>query len=484
MGGTCSLCHTAGASGEYSSETVVSPPDEAVHGSGIILEKAFGATKVVFDDSGKQVALSLSSRGIGIGLRLGRDEHNALPVVKSVTEGGTAHAQGVQEGWGLIEVDGRSTLKITNIELEELVCGPWPKFSLSMQSIFDVFDDFRMQVPLLQLYCDPNVSQKKAQALAEKAAELAKKPEKIPEYLANVNSNLQAVEPVTQNTIVALRTLLKHIDAWDFQKDGGCDNPPMLKDESERDLQLALEELHALHILSWIHHPPKYLTHSTFYGITGEMTRVPTSQQPPFAIITVGAPGSGKSFMINSEFGARNWLKTNRNGPAVDSYVEVDPDTWITKLCNNDNTFRLLASNMNLENFFLCMGQRQHLIFSATGKNIRNTAGRVTARLKQAGYKIYYAIVLVKYETCMERIEGRFKATGRNVPKAIVQDQFRGLQESVPMYIKNKEKLSDGILIYVNEDLRKKPDPIILNGGDDSSKALEIANAHLAMPAT
>merc|ERR1719453_1725429 len=120
--------------------------------------------------------------------------------------------------------------------------------------------------------------------------------------------------------------------------------------------------------------------------------------------------------MIASEHGMINYIKDNYGGPPSKDLVEIDPDTWITRLCNNDNQLRPLCNMLNLENLFLCINQRYNLIFGGTGKDIKNTVGRVTARLKQANYRIYYAIVISTYENCTRRIKDRFEATGRNVP--------------------------------------------------------------------
>merc|ERR1712087_1082738 len=97
------------------------------------------------------------------------------------------------------------------------------------------------------------------------------------------------------------------------------------------------------------------------------------------------------------------------------------------------------------------------------GKDLKNTCGRITARLKQAGYRIFYAIVLSKFDVCMGRIRERFKKTGRNVPDSVVQSLFQGLQESVPVYLKNQANLAEAVLIYVNDEEGQMPEPLVLS---------------------
>merc|ERR1719454_2311966 len=120
--------------------------------------------------------------------------------------------------------------------------------------------------------------------------------------------------------------------------------------------------------------------------------------------------------MICNEFGCVTYIRTNYKGPELNDMVEIDPDTWVSRLCENNNEFRPLCNMLNLENLFLSINQQYNIIFGGTGKDVKNTVGRVTARLKQANYRIYYAIVLSTYENCSQRIKERFEKTGRNVP--------------------------------------------------------------------
>jgi len=427
------------------------------------------------------VEKKFSSRPIG--LRLGRDYYNLPTMVKSVHPGGAAEKQGIKEGWELIEANRLPAANTGALALEQLVCGPLDKHFLRLQSLLDVFDDFRSQVPLLKVYFDEHTDfEAKARALAEKAAEIQKKPELFAEFLPNVVSNLKAVEPLLQNTKDVCMLLMKYIDDWKFDTTGEVDSPPALSDETERDMEISQAELNAVHTIAYVHYPPKFHNHSTFLGLTGELSRDLPHSEKPVAIITVGPPGSGKSYMISSEFGCVNWLQTNYNGPSSESYVEIDPDFWITNLCGNDNAYRPLCNMLNLENFFFSVNQRYNLIFGGTGKDIKNTLGRVTARLKQAGYRIYFAIVLSTYENCMKRIQNRFEKTGRNVPDFVVQALFKGLQESVPLYLKRQAQLCDAMMLYENNIMGKKPEPLVLSRGEDPTQIVELAKRILALP--
>merc|ERR1719491_1207921 len=107
--------------------------------------------------------------------------------------------------------------------------------------------------------------------------------------------------------------------------------------------------------------------------------------------------------------------------------------------------------------------------------DIKNTAGRVTARLKQAGYRIFYVFVLASYETSMSRIRDRFVKTGRDVPAPMVQSLFKSLQESVPVYLRRQSSLAEAMLLYDNSVDGEVATPVILSGGRDPTQAIDYA---------
>jgi len=403
-------------------------------------------------------------------------------MVKTVHHDGAADKSGIKAGWQVVQVNGEDAGKMGPLQLETAVCGPLDSHFLKMQGILDVMDDFRSQVPLLHVYFENHSSfDAKVSALAKKAAEIDKKPDLAETFKSDVASNLKAIEPLSKNVSNVLQLIIQHIDGWKFDSTGVVDSPPKLSHLTEIELELLQADLNSVHTLCYIHYPPFFHNHSTFLGLTGSLCRGLPHAERPIAIITVGPPGSGKSFMI--EKGMVDYLQEKHWGPPLSSYVEIDPDYWITNLADNDNARRPLCNMLNLENFFFSLNQRYNLIFGGTGKDIKNTCGRVTARLKQANYRIYYAIVLSTYEVCMKRIAERFEKTGRNVPDFVVQALFKGLQESVPVYLKNQVQLCDEILIYTNNTCTSIPQPTILKAGQDPTQALELVKTTLALPA-
>ena len=70
-------------------------------------------------------------------------------------------------------------------------------------------------------------------------------------------------------------------------------------------------------------------------------------------------------------------------GPSIESYLTIDPDFWLSNVCQNDNACRPLVNWLNHENFLRAVGLKQHLIFDGTGKSLLNTCGRIVSRMKR-----------------------------------------------------------------------------------------------------
>lgn len=362
------------------------------------------------------------------------------------------------------------------------------EFFLTTQNVIDLLEDFRSQLPLLELYCAKHSDfNAKARALAEKAAAIAKKPGSMSEFLPNVETNLKAVEPLSETAQRACQLILEHLKNWDFDSTGKVDSAPQLGDRTQRgsilSMQLSLKDLNAIRAIAFAHYPPKFHDYQTFLDLTSSLFKDKPQVEKPVALITVGPPGSGKSHMVDGGFGRLPFLDGTFSGAMKDSYVEIDPDNWLINLCNSENKYRQMCNMLNLESFFLSINRGLSVVFAGTGKIVRSTAGRVTSRLKEANYRIYYAIVLCTFENCKKRIQERFAKTGRDVPDAVVRDLFKGLQEACPLYIKNQAQLCDALLIYQNNTPGEQPpSPLIVQDGKNVQEALELVKKQLEIP--
>jgi len=205
--------------------------------------------------------------------------------------------------------------------------------------------------------------------------------------------------------------------------------------------------------------------------------------ESPCAVITVGAPGAGKDYVaIDSHQSCLYYLNKNHGGPEFNQFVVFDPDYWVSNLCKNRNEHRDLGNFLNLEQFFYAVGRRHHLVFNGTGKDVRNTLGRVTSRLKEANYRIFFCIVLARFSTVTERIEHRKMKTGRDVPTHIVRSIFQGLQKSVPLYLEKQAEIAEAILVYDNSGEHKPKPQFVVSRGVDPQEAIAFAHSTLALP--
>jgi len=272
------------------------------------------------DDSGSLKDLVVAKRPFGI--RLTKDGKDYPVVVKSVTPNSHAEEMGVKPGWKVVEVAAQEVSKMGEEELYRQIHGKPGNYSLSMQNVLDVMDDFRSQIPLISCYFEQHASkQAKANALAKAAAASMNKPDEADKLVPVVLANLALVEPLSPNLVRATKRYLELIETWRFETTGNPNNPPTLSDENDEKISITQEEMVRIHILAYIHFPEKFHTLTTMLGLTGSLIRgLPQeTEKSPCAVITVGPPGSGKTFCLSSSEGCLNYIQNKHSGPARDS---------------------------------------------------------------------------------------------------------------------------------------------------------------------
>jgi predicted ABC-type ATPase len=378
----------------------------------------------------------------------------------------------------------------TQEKMEVLAVNSEDMMALGVQDLLDVFDDFRDKADLAR--CALATRSKKedvAQAILKMLAERDSKFDKN-EFQDYISENLvNAFALLNERTEKTLQAVLSRIDEWKFDTTGRVDAAPKLEKDLSA-LRVSLADMSTIRAISFCLRPPRLHNYSSVSRLSENMFAgkdvVPKDgTRQPFAIVTVGAPGSGKDYTIvhREQNSCLEYLLRKFDGPETDQYVLTDPDYWISSLCENNNAHRDVANFLNLENFFCAIGRRNHIVFNATGKDIKNTAGRVASRLLEANYKIYVVVVLAKFSVVMERIDERMRRTGRAVPEPIVKSIFEGLQKAVPIYLRNQAKMCDAILIYSNNGDERSTDPqLVLRNGDDPQKAIDMAAEMLAVP--
>lgn len=214
----------------------------------------------------------------------------------------------------------------------------------------------------------------------------------------NVFENLMILRPSHQigSSLSAILELIEaQAASWTYQDDGYADKPPVLPDDVEHaHARIEPATLDDLRVLAFIDLPPALLDPFEIHRLRSEVFHASRCAFRPTAVVMVGPPGSGKSAVMNQGV---DTLRIKHGGPPVDHYAHINPDHWITRLCDNNNDWRNVANYLNHESFLTAVAQRRHIIFDGTGKSVLNTCGKIISRLRQAGYCIHLCVVLATF---------------------------------------------------------------------------------------
>ena len=251
----------------------------------------------------------------------------------------------------------------------------------------------------------------------------------------NVYANLRTLKPfsawlpVLETKVMPL--LEAHRPDWRFATDGSSGAPELPSAHAEFVLDGTVQA--ALRTLAFIDKPPALTCPADIDSLRiGVFNGTRTAEQPT-AIVMAGPPGAGKSYSMSQLL---PWLERTHGAPSRDSFAYINPDLWISKHCDNNNDYRLLANYCNHETFLQCVAQRRHLVFDATGRQLENTCGRVIGRLARANYRVHLVVVLASYGSCWKRVEARRAETGRAVPQKFFAAIFADLRKVVPVYLR------------------------------------------------
>jgi len=284
----------------------------------------------------------------------------------------------------------------------------------------------------------------------------------------------------------AIRQVQSRIDKWKFDTTGRVDVAPKLDAISQdlESLRLTQFDMNVIRQVAFAQRPSELHSYTTVYSLSEALFGAKEQSESPCAVITVGAPGSGKDYVsIESPYCCLDYLNEAHGGPQRNQFVVFDPDYWISNLCNNRNEHRDVANFLNLEQFFYAVGRKHHLVFNGTGKDVKNTLGRVTSRLREANYRIFFCIVLARFSTVLDRIEQRRRKTGRDVPTSVVRSIFQGLQKSVPLYLGKQAEIAEALFVYDNSanEARQSPN-FVVSRGLNPADAIALSNSTLALP--
>lgn len=270
---------------------------------------------------------------------------------------------------------------------------------------------------------------------------------------ANVFENLKEIQPYAPllPRLQLLATLMyEWAPKWTFAEDGSPTAPQLPSRSAANFFRLDARIVGVWRVLSFIDKPPALSRQAEIVRLRRAQLSPARCAFRPFALVMAGAPGCGKSRCIKRVVPV---IGSDLGGPALrGEYAQINPDTWLHSLCDNNNAYRNVANYNNHETFLLAVAQRRHIIFDGTGKSVINTCSRVIGRLKANGYRVIVVVVLASMRKCWERIEARRKATDRAVPWSILASTTRELQRTIPIYVEGpRNGLCDSTYVLINE---------------------------------
>jgi len=266
----------------------------------------------------------------------------------------------------------------------------------------------------------------------------------------NIFENLSAIHPWADllPTLQMAMTLIRDTE-WILPSDGSRHSPTLPTHHRAHLFRLDARTANALRVLCFVDKPPALTEKISVTNLRASELHDTSCSFRPTAVVLVGPPGSGKTHTLDI---ALSYLEAESGGPPPHAYARINPDRWITELCDNNNAYRNVANYCNHETFLQAVSGRRHLAFDGTGKSLINTCGRVIGRLANRGYRVHICVVLATHQTCWRRIESRRSETDRGVPLKYLHSAVKDLQRAIPTYIDGPTNgLCESTLVYDND---------------------------------
>jgi len=151
------------------------------------------------------------------------------------------------------------------------------------------------------------------------------------------------------------------------------------------------------------------------------------NQTTPDVVLTMGAPGSGKSTVLQAI------------GLCQSDVVLVDPDDFKRDLVEYQLGIavhdRLSADRVHRESSMLAKATRDRAMETRRDLCIdgvmskRESAIELITRLRDSGYDITIVSVTVPLEVSIQRVQSRGEVTGRFVPREYIELAFRNIEQ-------------------------------------------------------
>lgn len=192
--------------------------------------------------------------------------------------------------------------------------------------------------------------------------------------------------------------------------------------------------------------------------------------EKPIAIMTMGAPASGKSAGLRS-------IDTSK-------FVVVDPDgikerlPEYRKALDPKATYTKAAAMVHEESSHVAkqitaaaVRQNKNVIIDGTGVGKGSMLAKMEM-LKAAGYHVHLTMSDLPYSEGSKRAEGRAAETGRMVPAQVLKEGYR----VVP---KNFLTLSKKADTFQLNNARRKDSPVVWSKGADGEHVHDPAFVHM-----
>jgi hypothetical protein len=175
--------------------------------------------------------------------------------------------------------------------------------------------------------------------------------------------------------------------------------------------------------------------------ITEENLRLINGENP-FAILTIGGPGAGKSSSLS--------ILKNSDFKGIDFSV-IDPDTINEIAFHGSNNCRRETNSLNDEFFNLAKRYKRDLIFDTTGR-IYDKVMENVINLHLNGYSVILCIVLTDENIAIERATSRYesKQSNRQISSEYIHGVFVQLMDVIKQYIIIPNTMVDYLYVYEN----------------------------------
>jgi len=165
-----------------------------------------------------------------------------------------------------------------------------------------------------------------------------------------------------------------------------------------------------------------------------------TRRRKPRIILMMGGPGSGKNYLLETNFKQLNWIGGDIKNQVIinhDDYTALIPDYW-KQLINEGRgvdiikRFKPRVRRISNTVSLVAIRNKQNIIWNGTGKDYNKMKKKINF-FKENNYDIHLVFIDVKMKDALKRVHEREMKYGRHVPEELVID---ALKKILPNFLK------------------------------------------------